>query len=54
MSGVLDDYPEIDLQTHKVGTYGKVQPLDHILRDGDRVEIYRPVEAGKSSRRVGG
>jgi putative ubiquitin-RnfH superfamily antitoxin RatB of RatAB toxin-antitoxin module len=50
--GVLEAHPEIDLATQKVGVYGKVLPLDHVLRDGDRVEIYRPVEAGKGARKA--
>lgn len=25
----------------QVGVWGKKQPLDHLLRDGDRLEIYR-------------
>lgn len=29
----------------RVGVYGKVVPPGTILRDGDRVEIYRPLRA---------
>ena len=25
----------------KIGVWGQLRPLDHVLRDGDRVEIYR-------------
>ena len=25
------------------GVWGRVQPLAHVLRDGDRVEVYRPL-----------
>jgi putative ubiquitin-RnfH superfamily antitoxin RatB of RatAB toxin-antitoxin module len=36
----------------KVGIFGKVKPLDTMLRDGDRIEIYRPLQADpKESRR---
>ncbi|MBL8518351.1 MAG: RnfH family protein [Betaproteobacteria bacterium] len=35
-----------------VGVWGKVQPRDRVLRDGDRVEIYRPLVADpKTARR---
>ncbi|WP_233863207.1 RnfH family protein [Paraburkholderia adhaesiva] len=41
MSGILGRHPEIDLAKLKVGIYGKVKPLDTVLADHDRVEIYR-------------
>jgi putative ubiquitin-RnfH superfamily antitoxin RatB of RatAB toxin-antitoxin module len=35
-----------------VGIWGKVQPPDKRLRDGDRVEVYRPLVADpKTARR---
>ena len=42
-SGVLDSYPEIDLDTQSVGIFGRVCDLDRLLDAGDRVEIYRPL-----------
>ena len=42
-SGILKQFPEIDLEKNKVGIYGKVSKLDAALNDGDRVEIYRPI-----------
>lgn len=42
-SGVIKQFPEIDLEKNKVGVYGKVSKLDAVLSDGDRVEIYRPI-----------
>jgi len=41
MSHVLERFPEIDLSVYKVGVFAKLAKLDQILRDGDRVEIYR-------------
>ncbi len=41
MSHVLEHFPEIDLAVYKVGVFAKLAKLDQILRDGDRVEIYR-------------
>jgi putative ubiquitin-RnfH superfamily antitoxin RatB of RatAB toxin-antitoxin module len=43
-SGVLTEFPEIDLETQKVGIFGVVCGLDTQLQDGDRVEIYRPIK----------
>jgi putative ubiquitin-RnfH superfamily antitoxin RatB of RatAB toxin-antitoxin module len=37
----LERFPEIDLAVYKVGVFAKLAKLDQILRDGDRVEIYR-------------
>ncbi|WP_240481020.1 RnfH family protein [Ectothiorhodospira sp. BSL-9] len=44
-SGILDQCPEIDLASNKVGVYGKLAKLNAPLRDRDRVEIYRPLIA---------
>ncbi|WP_426207819.1 RnfH family protein [Massilia sp. TWP1-3-3] len=51
-SGVLQDIPGIDLATQAVGLYGKKRPLETVLRERDRIEIYRPLVADpKDSRR---
>lgn len=35
------------------GVWGRVQALDHVLRDGDRVELYRPLTVDpKEARRL--
>lgn len=44
-SGILEQYPEIDLSVNKVGIFGKLVKLDQTLREKDRVEIYRPLIA---------
>ena len=52
LSGVLREYPAIDLALQPVGLYGKKRPLDTVLRERDRIEIYRPLVADpKESRR---
>ena len=51
-SRTLAGLPEIDLATHPVGIYGKKKPLDTVLREHDRIELYRPLVADpKDSRR---
>ena len=42
-SGILKMFPHIDLETQKVGVFGKIVKLETALRPGDRVEIYRPI-----------
>lgn len=44
-SGLKQKYPEIDLAKNKVGIFGKLTKLEALLRDRDRVEIYRPLIA---------
>jgi putative ubiquitin-RnfH superfamily antitoxin RatB of RatAB toxin-antitoxin module len=44
-SGLLQKYGEIDLKKNKIGIFGKLSRLDAVLRDRDRVEIYRPLIA---------
>lgn len=44
-SGILAQFPEIDLEQQKVGIFGKVSALETRLEEGDRVEIYRPLVA---------
>lgn len=44
-SGLLDKHPEIDLKKNKFGIYAKLSKPDTVLRDRDRVEIYRPLIA---------
>lgn len=43
LSHVLDEYPEIDLETLPIGVFAKRVKLDYVLKAGDRVEIYRPL-----------
>jgi putative ubiquitin-RnfH superfamily antitoxin RatB of RatAB toxin-antitoxin module len=44
-SGVLDKHPEIDLADNKLGIFGKLTKADAVVRDKDRIEIYRPLIA---------
>lgn len=43
-SGIASQFDNIDLETAKMGVFGKaVKPASYIMREGDRVEIYRPL-----------
>ncbi|MEW6563522.1 MAG: RnfH family protein [Pseudomonadota bacterium] len=66
ISGIQDKYPEIDLAKNKVGVFSKLAKPDTVLREKDRVEIYRPLiadpkevrkkraEEGKAMKKGGG
>ena len=45
LSVLLEKYPEIDLAKSKFGLYGKLSKADTVLREKDRIEIYRPLLA---------
>lgn len=42
-SGILQLFPEIDLNVQKVGVFGKQKKLTDVVQQGDRIEIYRPL-----------
>lgn len=44
-SGLPGKYPEIDPAKGKFGIFSKLAKPDTVLRDRDRVEIYRPLIA---------
>lgn len=45
ISGLLSKFPEIDLRVNKIGIFGKLITPDTLLRNFDRVEIYRELSA---------
>lgn len=65
-SGILLKHPELDIAKCKLGIFGKLTKADAVLRDRDRIEIYRPLiadpkevrrqraEAGKVMKKGGG
>lgn len=44
-SGITSIYEEIDLDNAKLGIFSKPVTPQQVLREGDRVEIYRPLIA---------
>ncbi len=44
-SAILEHFPEIDIETVKVGMFGKLTKMDQGVRERDRIEIYRPLIA---------
>lgn len=52
-SRVLQEQPEIDLSSWGIGIFGRPCMLETTLREGDRVEIYRPLRRDpKQARRL--
>ncbi len=43
-SGLQQQFPATDLASLDVGVWGQPAARTRILRDGDRVEIYRPLQ----------
>ncbi len=50
-SGILSQFPEINLEKSKIGIFSKICKKDVVLRDRDRVEIYRPLIADPKEMR---
>ncbi|MGI5309124.1 RnfH family protein [Rheinheimera sp. WS51] len=44
-SGILQQYPDIDLSQQKVGVWSRTVKLTDTVKNGDRIEIYRPLIA---------
>ena len=44
-SGILKQFPHIDLGAQKVGVFGRLVKLQAALKPGDRIEIYRGIIA---------
>jgi putative ubiquitin-RnfH superfamily antitoxin RatB of RatAB toxin-antitoxin module len=57
-SGIAGLFPEEDLSRCQAGIWGKPVGRDHLLQDGDRLELYRPLsldprEARRQLARMG-
>jgi putative ubiquitin-RnfH superfamily antitoxin RatB of RatAB toxin-antitoxin module len=50
-SGVLKAFPQLDLGTCRTGVFGKLRPLDTVVQEGDRIEIYRGLLADPKAAR---
>lgn len=52
LAPIAPDFPDADVQAAILGVFGKRVADDFILRDGDRVEVYRALIADpKEARR---
>ena len=44
-SGIASRFDDVDLENVTLGVFGQIVAHGRVLRDGDRVEIYRPLTA---------
>ena len=44
LSGIVVEFPEINLSETNVGVFGKCVAPDSIVKSGDRIEIYRTLQ----------
>ncbi len=52
-SGIMEQFEGIDLKTNRVGIWNRTCKLRDVPKNGDRIEIYRPLIADpKEARRV--
>lgn len=42
-SGLLRAHPHVRLDLNRTGIYGAFVPLQHVPQNGDRIEVYEPV-----------
>ena len=42
-SDILEIYPELNIEEIKFGVFSRLEKSSHVVRDGDRIEIYRPL-----------
>lgn len=52
VSGILKQHPEISLSTQTVGIWSKPCDLGTKLKQHDRIEIYRPIQADPKKARI--
>ena len=50
-SAIRDEFPELKMDLKAVGIFSRKVPLDHRLKEGDRIEIYRPLMADPKEMR---
>lgn len=51
-SQLLNQVPDAEVDALVTGVWGRKVPPEHLLRDGDRVELYRPLKVDpKMARR---
>lgn len=53
-SGIVEAFPEIDPETIPMGIFGKAitSPKTQVLKEGQRVELYRPLIADPKEARA--
>ena len=44
LSGIAEKFPDEDLDALQTGLWGQPVDRDRLVKDGDRVELFRPLE----------
>ncbi len=52
LSGILQQFPEINLTCNKVGIFSKIVTLNKTVQPGDRIEIYRSLTIDPKQARL--
>lgn len=50
-SGLDRIFPDFDFKSAPIGVFGKAVPDDYLLADGNRVEVYRPLQQAPTDAR---
>ncbi|MEO5692402.1 MAG: RnfH family protein [Usitatibacter sp.] len=50
-AGLHERFPEIDIATATFGIWARLAKMDAVLREGDRVELYRGLKADAKAMR---
>jgi len=50
-SGLLAEVPELAMDSLKTGIYSRLKELNTVVRHGDRIEIYRPLQVDPMTAR---
>jgi len=54
-SGIYERFSDHDLQDLPIGIWGRVVERDHVVKNGDRIELYRPLQVDpREARRLKG
>lgn len=53
-SGINNHFPELDVASARLGVFGKLvaKPAEQAVKEGDRIEIYRPLLADPKASRL--
>ncbi len=44
LSAIGEDFPSLDIASVSKGVFGELKPDNYQVREGDRIEIYRPLK----------
>ena len=50
-SGMIQLHPEVEINSGNIGIYSRLCTEDTVLKEGDRIEIYRPLKADPKEAR---